>query len=61
MPEATGEIVPTPGEDWPYTVVIRVGSKQMGEIGVSSLEHGEVLLSDILRSLRSFGVDIGNA
>ena len=61
MALATGEVVPTPGDEWPYKVVIRLKGKLMGEIGVSSEAQGEALIVDILRRLDQFGRDEGDA
>lgn len=61
MTIATGEVVATPGEEWPYKVVIRHGDKQIGEVAVGSVSAGEAMIKDILGKLSEMAKDAGNA
>ncbi|SFT11590.1 hypothetical protein [Methylobacterium sp. yr668] len=50
---ATGEVIPTPGGDMPFKVVMRHDDGSvMAEMPVASLQEGEAFIAEALRDLQ---------
>lgn len=52
MAKASGEVVPTPGEEYPFKVVLSYGDMKV-ETPVPSVEEGERLIVETLQGLHA--------
>jgi hypothetical protein len=51
MAFVTGEVVPTPGEEYPFSVVFKQGDKVLADWPVQSVAEGEAQIVEALQGM----------